>query len=429
MDMTDVIALVNTNRGKGKKKSQDRMKFLMNELGNPQDSLSFIHVVGTNGKGSTSAFIQSILREAGYNVGLYTSPHLEKVNERIRINNDFISDEEFIALSEKVYPAVLKTETETRENLHAFEILTAVAFLFYAQRSVDAVILEAGIGGRLDATNVINDSLVSVITSIGLDHVKVLGDTPEKIATEKVGIVKPNGNLVTFDAPDSLKDIFQKKCLEQKAIYTPVDSSALAVKEITLDKQRFDYKQYQNLVIRMLGEHQVRNAVLAVEALTVLQEKGFWVSEEELRAGLEKTFWAGRFEKISDHPLAFLDGAHNSHAVEVLVSNIRTWFPGKKVTFILGMMEDKDYSKMIELVFPLADKFLTLAPDSERALESQDLAAMLREKGFNTTTLSTPKDALHYIHEEAKSDELVVIFGSLYLVGNIKEEMHHVTAK
>lgn len=424
MDMKDVIALVNTSRGKGKKKSQNRMKFLMNELGNPQKELPVIHVVGTNGKGSTSSFIQSILKEAGYNVGLYTSPHLEKINERIRINDTFITDEELIELTEKVYPAVVKTETETKENLHAFEILTAVAFLYYAGKQVDAVILEAGIGGRLDATNVIEDSLVSVITSIGLDHVNVLGDTIEKIAVEKVAIVKPEGNLVTFDAPTSLKEIFIKKAKEQNAVYTPVDATALSVNEIELDYQRFDYKQYKDLKIRMLGEHQVRNAVLAIEAVEVLNQKGFHISPEQLKEGLAKNFWSGRFEKISDHPLAFLDGAHNSHAVEVLVSNIRTWFPGKKVTFILGMMEDKDYSKMIELVFPVAAKFLTLAPDSDRALESVDLTQMLRDRGYEASTLLSPRDALRYIHEEADSEELIVIFGSLYLVGNIKEEMH-----
>lgn len=424
MNMDDVITLVNTNRGKGKKKSLDRTHFLLNELGNPQNNLKVIHLAGTNGKGSTSSFIMSILRKAGYTVGLFTSPHLEKINERIRIDDTFISDTDFISLTEKVYPAVIKTEEKIGESLHAFEILTAVACLYFTAHPCDVVILEAGIGGRLDATNAISDSLVSVITSIGLDHVNVLGNTVEKIAVEKVAIVKEKGDLVTFDAPPSLKDIFVQQCKEKHASYHAVDGNSLKIISTSIDKQVFHYKNDSIFTIKMLGAHQVRNAALAIEVANVLKKKGFNISDEQIAEGLEDTFWPGRWEKISDSPLAFLDGAHNLPAVEVLVDTIATSFPGKKVTFILGMMADKDYKNMINAVLPHANKFLTLAPDSDRAVEGDKMTQMLQEKGYLAESLHSPQDVLHYIHHLAGKDEIIVIFGSLYLVGNIKEEMH-----
>lgn len=424
MDMQDVIALVNTNRGKGKKKNLNRINYLLNELGNPQTQLKVIHVAGTNGKGSTSSLMMSILREAGYKVGLFTSPHLESINERIRINDTFITDEEFIRLTERVSVAVEKTEYELNESLHAFEILTAVAYLYFSSKPVDVVILEAGIGGRLDATNTIPQSLVSIITSIGLDHVKVLGNTPEKIAEEKAGIVKVGGDLVTFDPPESLKTIFEKKCSEQRATYHRVETSKLQVTEVTLEKQVFDYKQYKNLSIRLLGTHQVRNALLAIEAMEILRTKNYSISDQAIHRGLENAFWPGRWEKISNTPLAFMDGAHNQPAVEELMKTINSLFPQEKITFILGMMQDKSYQTMLETVMPKANKFLTLAPDSERAIESETMAENLRKEGFKAKPLASPREALDYIQHEAEEDEIIVVFGSLYLVGNIKEEMN-----
>ena len=426
MDMNDVIALVNTNRGKGIKKNLNRMNFLLNELGNPQKDLKFIHVAGTNGKGSTSSMMMSILQEAGYSVGLFTSPHLVRVNERIRINDQFISDNEFITLTEKVTPIVEKVEAELNDSLYAFEILTALAFLYFATHQVDMIILEAGIGGRLDATNTISQSLVSVITSIGLDHVKMLGDTPEKIAKEKVAIVKPHGHLVTYDAPMSIRTIFEENCDQRDAQLRTVDESQLHLVNVSLEKQQFDYKDKKDIKISMLGSHQVRNALLAIEVMDVLKEKGFIINEEHIYKGLKENVWPGRWEKISDQPLTFMDGAHNESAVAELVETIDKNFPKQKVTFMLGMLQGKDYKKMIELVLPKASKFLTLSPISDRAVEGNELFEDLTKRGFDAQHLQSPKEALDYIFNQADKEEVIIIFGSLYLVGNIKEELNKI---
>ena len=424
MDMNDVIALVNTNRGNGRKHNLNRMYALLKKLGDPQKRTKFIHISGTNGKGSTSSFLMSILETAGYRTGLFTSPHLEKINERIRINDVLISDEEFISLTEQVQPAVLEVEEEMKESLYAFEILTAIAFLYFSIQRCDLVLLEVGIGGRLDATNTIEESLVSVITSIGLDHVGVLGNTLEKIAGEKVGILKNKGDLVTFDAPQKLETIFIQACIDKHAQYHKVNETFLHVVSSTAEKQLFHYKKYTNLVIHMMGYHQVQNAILAIEVTSILKEKSFSISNQDVKRGLEEAFWPGRWEQISEKPLAFLDGAHNQPATEALIETIQRSFPNKKVTFVLGMMEDKDYQKMLDTVLPIADKVLTLSPESERAIEGSKMSTLLKKRGYDAVPLTTAKEVLDYIYHEASNEELIVVFGSLYLVGNIKKEIN-----
>lgn len=423
MNMDDVIALVNTNRGKGRKHNLKRMYALLDELGNPQKEMKYIHIAGTNGKGSTSSFLLSILETAGYRVGLFTSPHLEKIHERIRINNVLISDEDWIQLTKKVASAVTKIEAETGESLYAFEILTAGAFLYFSTQKSDLVLLEVGIGGRLDATNTIDESLVSVITSIGLDHVKMLGDTVEKIAQEKVGILKERGELVTFSPSESVDRLFKQAAKEKKAQYSTVQEDKIHLVKTTQNRQVFDYKDMHTLSIQARGYHQIQNAVLAIEVTEKLIEKGYHISEEALRRGLATASWPGRWEQISESPLAFLDGAHNQPATAALIATIKELFPNQKVTFILGMMEDKDYESMVDAVLPLANKFLTLSPESDRAVKGSRMGTLLQERGFKAQALSSASEVLEYIDTRADKDEVIIVFGSLYLVGNIKREI------
>lgn len=421
MDMQEVIELVNTNRGTGRKESLNRMKRLVELIGNPQKDLKFIHIAGTNGKGSTSVFMEAILRTSAIKTGLYTSPHLVRLNERIRIDGREITDAELIETTETVREAVEQVEEELNERLYAFEILTAVAFLYFQKQGTELVILETGVGGRLDATNVIDESEVSIITAIGMDHMKVLGDTLEKITQEKAGIVKPNGALVTYPQNEAIEKIFEVRCREQAADWTAVKRQDVRITASSIEGQRFEYKGMGDFAIRMMGEHQVYNAVTAMEAVWKLQEKEWPIKDAHIKEGLEKAFWPGRMEKVADEPLVILDGAHNQQGVEMLEKNLKTLFPGKKLNFLVGMMQDKAYRKMIRLMEPMADRFLLLAPNSERALDAQTLKEKLAEEGIDAQAFAAPQEAAEYIRHNLAKEEIVVVFGSLYLVGDMKQ--------
>lgn len=423
MNMQEVIKLVNTNRGTGQKESLLRMTRLMELIGNPQKELKFVHVAGTNGKGSTSAFMDSILRTSGIKTGLYTSPHLVRLNERIRINGQEITDDALVQTTEIVREAVEQVESELDERLYAFEILTAVAFLYFKNQKTELIILETGVGGRLDSTNVIEKSEVSIITAIGLDHMKVLGNTLEEIAQEKAGIIKQEGSLVTYPQSQEIEKIFEERSQKQEADWTPVNLANIQIKESTIDYQRFDYNDSVDFVIRMIGEHQVYNAAVAIEAVWKLQEKGWPISDNHIKEGLEKAFWPGRMEKVSDQPLVFLDGAHNLQGVRMLKNNIDTLFPEKKLVFLVGMMQDKDYQKMIRIVEPKAERFLLLAPNSERALDAERMKEELAADGYDAQTFSSPEETAEYIHFELSKEDVLVVFGSLYLVGDMRNAL------
>ncbi|MER2064625.1 MAG: Mur ligase family protein, partial [Alkalibacterium sp.] len=330
MDMKDVIALVNTNRGNGKKESLNRMHKLLDKLGNPEKNLSFVHIAGTNGKGSTASFMAQILIKAGMKTGVFTSPHLEVVNERIRINDAFISDEDFIKVTEKVAAVVDAVEEECGERLYSFEILTAVALLYYDEHMCDIVVLEAGIGGRLDATNTIPVPEVAIITSIGMDHTKMLGETLEKIAGEKAGIIKENGQVVLPAFSPSIAQDFQEKAGTRHATVRQADLNE--VKNLLLNEQgsTFSYKQFEEVKVNMVGKHQVSNALLAIEAALILKEKGYGISDEAILEGIAASYWPGRMEKIHDKPTIFIDGAHNPEGVERLRESVETLFPDEK---------------------------------------------------------------------------------------------------
>lgn len=424
MDMNDVIALVNTNRGNGKKENLNRMKLLMEKLENPQNQLKYIHVAGTNGKGTTSSFIASILREAGFTTGLYISPHLEVINERIRINNTFISNEEFIRITERVEPLVKAVEEELDEILYSFEILTAVALLYFAEKRCDIIVLETGIGGRLDATNVIHTPEAAVITSIGMDHTKILGHSLENIAKEKAGIIKEEGNAVLYPAVESIQAVFQKRAQKKHASLKVLNKEDIKVKSISTEGQSFQYKNMKDFSTQMIGRHQIINACLAIEAVKILQTKGYPVTDENIRKGIEKTIWAGRMEKLSDHPLVFIDGAHNEQGVEALKTNIEELFAGKKVTLVVGMMKDKAYMSMIEKVEENAEKFFLLSPDRFRGFDASEVAEKLCQKGKKAQAMGSVKELIQYIHQKASDDEIIIVFGSLYLVGDLRKEMY-----
>jgi folylpolyglutamate synthase/dihydrofolate synthase len=283
------------------------------------------------------------------------------------------------------------------------------------------IILEAGIGGRLDSTNVIDTADVSVITSIGIDHVKVLGNSREAIMKEKVQILKEGGHLVVGPVETNLKDIARNWAEEVNGKLTFLDTSKIEVLSSTKDRQIFNYKDWKNVELTFLGLHQIENACVVLEACEVLKEKGYPLSDEIIYRGLKKATWPGRFEKVSEEPLFYIDGAHNMASVNRLVETLEGLFPNEKFHFVIGMMRDKNYQAMIEKVLHLAKEFLIISPDPYRGFDAQDVANDLINQGYKATAFSDIKDVLTYIKKDIPKEDIVIQFGSLYLVGDIKK--------
>jgi len=423
MDMEKVIAYVNTHRGSGRKEGFERLNALLHRLGNPQKNLPYVHLAGTNGKGSTASLLYSVLGEADLEVGLFTSPHLKRVNERIRVNDHYITDADFKRLVSIMEPIILELEANFGEKFYAFELLTAVAFMYFQEKQPDVVILEAGIGGRLDSTNVIDDTLVSVITSIGLDHMQMLGDTKEEIMYEKAQILKANGELIVGVVDDSLKPIVLETAETVGGTVTFVNESAITLKETSLEKQVFTYKNWEDINVSLLGIHQIENACLVIEIAQILKEKGYPLTDEMIYQGLENTYWPGRLEKVLTEPLFYLDGAHNEASVKRLVETLEKTFPSNKFYFVVGIMKDKNYEKMLRQVAHLAKEFILISPDLKRGFDAKAVAHDLVASGYQASGKASVEEVLSYIKEEIPKDETVIQFGSLYLVGALKKQL------
>lgn len=421
--MEKVIAYVNTNRGDGQKNSLDRLLHLLERLENPHKNLNYLHITGTNGKGSTASMFQSVFREAALNVGLFTSPHLEVVNERIRLNGENIADADFIRLVDKIEPHVLELEDQMNQKFYAFELLTVVAFLYFQEKQPDIILLEAGIGGRLDSTNVIEETEVSIITSLGLDHMATLGETLGEILFEKVHILKENGHLITGPLPNELKLIANKQAEKVNGTVTFLDKNNIQLHETTLDQQVFSYKDWEHVKITLLGLHQIENACLVLETCERLSDKGWSLTKEVIYRGLEKASWPGRFEKVFDEPLFYMDGAHNEASVKRMVETLETTFLDQKFYFVLGMMKDKEYIKMIQQVEHLAKAFYLVSPDWQRGFDVKEVADALNKKGYQATAMENIEAVLDLVQNEISKEATVIQFGSLYLVGEMKEAL------
>ncbi|MCJ7740999.1 bifunctional folylpolyglutamate synthase/dihydrofolate synthase [Candidatus Microgenomates bacterium] len=439
-----------------------RMKYLVGLLGNPQKSYPTIHVTGTSGKGSTATFIASIL-STKYKVGLLTSPHLVKVNERIKIitkefsNSIDISDKDFIELVRKIKPFIKKIEKSKYGTPSYFEIITAMAFMHFFDEKVEIAVVEVGMGGRYDATNVIN-SEVAVITNVGLDHTEVLGNTIEKIAEDKAGIIKQNIRVVSGIKQKSVIRVIRSKIKTQKSKLSLLNNDySYKITSISEEGSVFDYygeKIYRNLHIKMLGEHQVENASIAIRAIEELNMNmslrgsrlnretkqsqtrlprsppaggSLAMTEKDIRTGLQNAFIPGRMEIIKKNPLVILDGAHNPDKIKALVSAIKTIYPRKKVTVILAIKNDKNAQKMISQIVKIAHKVIftqyNLVTDTgiTKSYDSTDLFKIAKELkiGREIEIINNPSDALDQAIKKAKKDDLILVTGSLYLIGEI----------
>ena len=418
----DPIAYINEPRWLESRLGLDRIRELLDRLGRPQDRLKFVHVAGTNGKGSTCAYLASILQAAGLRTGLFTSPYLIAFEERIRVDGANISADDLAEAT-----LLVKEQAE-------FELMCAVALVHFARSGCDIVVLEVGLGGRLDSTNVIDAPEVAVIARIGLDHTKLLGTTLAAIAGEKAGIVKPGSAVVSWPQEPEAMVAVEAAAAAAGDVLTVPDFACLEAGSVDWGApgaplRPFSYGRFTDLRTRLLGSYQPANAALAIEAVEALRVRGWAVNDDAVRRGIAETAWPGRFEIVraaSGEPTVVVDGGHNPQGARALADSLADVFPGRKPVFVVGVLEDKDYPAMLETVLPLGAAFVCVAPDNPRALSADKLARAIRWTGqdlLGCSACTRPyvardmADALARARELAGPDGLVCAFGSLYSLG------------
>lgn len=414
MTVQQAIEFLENYPAKGSRPGLERIRILMDRLGNPQREMRYVHVTGSNGKGSTCAFIDSVLRTAGYRTGLYTSPHLENYLERIRVDGKMAEGRYFSRAAAQV-----KLAAESMEDIPTwFEVTTAVAFLYFKYCGCDIVVLEVGMGGEFDATNVIDCPEVAVLTNIGLEHTQILGKTIREIARTKSGIIKKGCTAVCYDGDPEAVETVSARCSELNVPLKITDFSTLKVMKSDIDGQSFSYrgKEYS---IRLSGKHQARNAATALDALTVLKENGWLITEDNIRNGLKSASWPARLEVLAKDPLFILDGGHNPQCAVALTEAVRDLLPGVRPVFLTGVLADKDYETITEIIRPIAGEIICLTPVSERALGAEQYAAFLRRKGLRATEYEDIGEGIRAALTAGR-DQAVVAFGSLYLAGAVR---------
>lgn len=400
----------------------DSIKELCKRLGDPQDRLRFVHIAGTNGKGSTLAYVSTVLTKAGYKTGRYSSPAVFDYRERFQIDGKNISKQAFSKYLSIVAAQADEMEAEGMAHPTSFEIETAIAFLYFLDQRCDIVVLEAGMGGLEDATNLIHTTIVSVFASVSMDHMQFLGKTLSEIAKQKAGIIKTGGIAVSMRQAPEVMQVICETCRREQVELVVADASEATNVKYGFDKQSFSYGGYRNLVISLAGKWQIENAVLAVGVLKVLERAGYPVSEEHLRSGLRETVWQGRYTVLARKPLFVIDGAHNADASEKLACTIEQDFEGKQKIFIMGILRDKEYEKIIQNTVKLADQIITVAaPDNPRAMSSYELAQEIRPYQSHVTAADSLEEAVEMAYLFADSKSVIIAFGSLSYQGRLVE--------
>ena len=419
--------------------SLDAELALLEKLGRPQGKLKYVHIAGTNGKGSTCAYLASILREASVVTGAFTSPFLYRYNEMFRVNGEDISDADFAEVFSLVKPAYDALASEGI-FVSEYEFLTVMAFIYFIEKECELVLLEVSMGGRMDTTNVIPSPLVSVITPISYDHMTILGNTLTEIATEKAGIIKPGTTVVSAVQEREVEQVFRKVCksFEDMEITYYKDDSCTEIefvekineivhiefvqssKVITrnIHGQRFMTADGKEYFTPMLGTYQIDNAAVAIAAARKLGDLGYPITENDIRNGIANTKWFGRFTLLADKPPVIIDGGHNRQGATVLRQSLEEYFPGKKITFILGILADKEVDIILDTLLPIADRCYTMAVPNPRTMPPEKLAEMISARGVDAVVLGADM-TLDGIKEKA---DVVCIAGSLYLISQISNE-------
>jgi len=399
----------------------NRVREFMSLMGDPHLKYPTIHIAGTKGKGSICAMIATILSQRGLRVGLYTSPHLQEFTERIRINNREISKDEFVEIVERLKPYIKQVR-----NISTFEITTALAFQYFFENSVDIAVVEVGLGGRLDATNVVNP-LVSVISTISKDHEKILGNTLEKIAVEKAGIIKENTPVVISKQKPRIKNIFNEIALKRNAPFYSVED-LLRYRFIHQDLKGQDFIILENdnkqldVNLPLLGPHQLQNALAAYLAIKLISsKKGFEISPQNIQKGFQNVTWPGRFEILSENPLLVVDSAHNPDSIKMLVKTIRSLFLGKKVIMVFGASEDKDIKGMLKVLLPETDIFISSQSTHPRAMNSTTILGMVKKIGRDGFAVSSVEQAIKMAIDNYDSNSVILVTGSIFIVAAVRE--------
>ncbi len=389
----------------------ERISELCEKLGHPERKLKFVHVAGTNGKGSFCSMLESVLRAAGYKTGLYTSPYIKDFNERMRVFGDNIDNATLANITARVKPIADSMTDKPTE----FELITAIAFQYFYESECDVVVLEAGMGGRLDSTNVIENPLLSVITGIALDHTDYLGDTIPKIAAEKAGIIKSGSPIIYGGEDEAARAVIKDAAKSRGSEYFDVDYKNIKNLKSSLEGASFDYCSHKDIKIKLLGLYQPKNASLVLSAVDILRAGGMDIPEGAVKAGLSSASWPARFEIISENPLIIFDGAHNPQGISSAVESIHRYFGEGGVYVLTGVLRDKDYKFIAKKLAEVTSRAFTMTPDNKRALTAEEYAKELSAVGVSAIPCPDIKSAFESARDAAKTDGVpLVCLGSLY---------------
>lgn len=425
MDYQSALAYISSFGRFGSRPGLERMQWVLDQLGHPEAGLKFIHVAGTNGKGSTTVLIHNILQAAGYRVGMYTSPYLESFTNRIGAEGRDIQTEALVSLVERLRPHFEAVNQSNLGPITQFEVTTLLALAYYQELGLDFVVWEVGLGGRLDATNVVTP-LISVITNVGYDHTEVLGETLGQIAAEKAGIIKPKIPVVTaVQREEPLTVIEETAANLQAPLYRLGHEFTYNRNWFTLDEQSLDYSdahlQLADLRLQLMGAHQCQNAATALAVISQLRQNGYAITEQACREGLATTRWPGRLEVMRKQPLVLVDGAHNPHGTLALQQALQEYFPEQKISMVLGILQDKERAEMFSHLLPYASRVIFAAPNYGRATDPQVLLREAAEYQIPATTAANVAAAIEQAMAELADNEVLLIAGSLYTVSEARE--------
>ena len=403
----------------------ESMRELLRRLGDPQNELKFIHISGTNGKGSVLAYLSTILSGAGYRTGRYISPTLFSYRERIQVDGEYIEKESLACHVTAIAAAAEDMQKAGLPSPTVFEIETALAFLYFKEKRCDIVTLEVGCGGLLDATNVITTTLMEVIASISMDHTDLLGDTLAKIAAQKAGIIKPDTMVVSAQQKSEAAQVIEDTCKEQHCTLQMVDESKISNVHYGAEGQTFSYKTWENVAISLAGSYQIKNAALALEGVEALRKLGYALSDQQVREGLLHTAWRGRFTTLRRDPTVIIDGAHNPAAALELKESLERYFPGKTLYYVMGMFKDKDYAQVIDLTAPLARHIITVeTPGNPRAMPARELAEAVGKVNPSVEWADSVAHGVEKALAMAGKEDAVIVFGSLSFLGEAADAVN-----
>lgn len=416
MDYAMAMNYINEKNKLGSVPGLVNVKELLRRLDNPQNKLKCLQIAGTNGKGSVFAFVQEVLLAAGYKVGRYISPTIFDYRERFQINKEYIPEDKFTEILAKVSVIVEEMEREGIYAPTAFEIETAIAFRYFYEEKVDFALIECGMGGLLDATNVIDSPFLTVFSSVGMDHMSFLGNSVSEIAKNKAGIIKHSGVCVSYPQRNEVKKELNSVCKEKSAEIYYVDEDEIYIDNMDINGSKFSYGDCQ-YEISLLGEHQIYNAVTAIKIFDIIKEKrGLNIKKDYVTDGLRMTSWPGRMTKVSDNPLTFVDGAHNQDGWISLKNSVNKYFTNKKIIYIMGVLKDKEYTRMVDILKDTMSYVIAITPDNPRGLSKEKLAEIIAGYKIPVFCAESADEALRLARDKSDSDSVIMISGSLSFI-------------